>query len=118
MSFKKNIIMLSFKNIQDLIEADFSKLPDNAFIYKSPQKDLFETEFLIIEEKEIQDEVEDESGLFSTPLQAFEKGMLDWIEVPTLKDIVSNYLSKNEKFDQEKIIQAIRHYDKFDDFMF
>lgn len=93
------------------------QLPQAGGIYTKPKigrNTIMDAEFVVIPGMEIEEYKEEEGGYI--PVQLAGKGYHEWLEAPTVRDIIVNRLDRDENSAIADIVGAVFHYLECDAF--
>lgn len=94
-----------------------NELPQAGGTYTRPRIDrntIMDAEFVVIPGMEIDEYVEEKGGYI--PVQLAGKGYHEWLEAPTVQDIIVNRLSRDADAPITDIVGAVIHYLEYDAF--
>ena len=93
------------------------ELPPAGGTYTRPKIDrntLMNAEFVVIPGMEVEEYREEKGGYI--PVQLAGKGYYEWLEAPTVQDIIINRLDRDENAPITDIVDAVFHYLEYDAF--
>jgi hypothetical protein len=93
------------------------EFPSAGGTYTKPKIDrntIMDAEFVLIPGMEVDEYVKEKGG--SIPVQIAGKGYYEWLEAPTVQDIIVDRLDRNANAPVTDIVDAVFHYLEYDAF--
>jgi len=102
-----------FIELRNAIE-DF---PPAGRIYTKPKvdrKSILEAEYVVVPSREVDGYADEKGGRI--PFQLAGKNYTEWLEAPTLREIILDRLDRDAKAPLQDIIDAVFYYEEYDTF--